>query len=92
MTSLRSVFMNSGLKLISLHNVGDGKLTWGVEYRTVPYRSGMLVPMINFLKQSQSVRMSLQGSATDLLSGETVRFNQISLEPMCPRLLWVQAH
>jgi len=92
-TNLRSVLAGGGLKLTTLRNVGDGELAWGVEYRVVPYQGCVLVPMINFLQQPQIVRLSLQGSATDLLSDEAVDLDQIRLQPMQPRLLrWVPGH
>ncbi|MBI3921382.1 MAG: hypothetical protein HY318_08205, partial [Armatimonadetes bacterium] len=91
MTSLRYVLANGGLKLVTLRNVGDGKLARGVEYRSVPYHDGMLVPMIDLSQQPQLVRISLQGSATDLLSGDAVNLDRIRLEPMQPRLVWVSA-
>jgi hypothetical protein len=91
MTSLRSVLVDGGLKLTTLRNVGDGKPAWGVEYRVVPYNGGVLASMIDFLQQKQHVRLSLQGSrpARDLLTNEAVNLDQIDLEPMQPRLLWV---
>ena len=91
---LRQVLVDGGLKLTGLQNVADGKPVWGVEYRTVPYRGGVLAPMINFLPQSQNVRLPLSRKdkselVTDLMSGEAVNLEDIRLDPQQPRLLWV---
>jgi len=91
LTSLHPVLADGGLELTAVRNADDKAFAWGVEYRTVPYREGLLVPLISFLRHPQVVRLSLEGAATDLLSNEPVSLDRIRLNPMQPRLLWLPA-
>jgi hypothetical protein len=88
-TSLRSVLTAGGVSMVRLSNATTGVTAWGIEYRVVSYRGSTLVPMINFLRTSQTVSINLEGAAVDLLSGQTVNLHQIVLEPMTPVLLQV---
>ncbi|MHB1457569.1 MAG: beta-galactosidase, partial [Armatimonadota bacterium] len=47
MANLGSALMKDGTHLTSLYDVKDSQHTWGVEYRLVPFRNGILVPMTN---------------------------------------------
>lgn len=77
------------LQFVDLRDKADNKPAWGVEFRVVPRGNAMLVPLINFNKETWTVTFpSWTGrQAVDLLSGETVDMNSIQLESMVPRLL-----
>jgi Beta-galactosidase/Carbohydrate binding domain len=77
------------LQTPDLRQAADGQPSWGIEYRIVPMGNATLVPLINFKGETQTVKLPKWSNHTalDLLSGETVKLNSISLEPMLPRLL-----
>ncbi|MES2460068.1 MAG: hypothetical protein V4671_05750, partial [Armatimonadota bacterium] len=64
---------------------------WGVEYTAVRQGNHLLIPLINFLPEVQTVRLDLPGvtEATDLISGEKIDLRQIRLPSIEPRLLKV---
>jgi hypothetical protein len=67
-----------------------GDRAWGIEFCALPYEGTHLVPMINHLKQSMTVKLQVEGAAKeaiDLLSHETVAVDKIELKPMEPLLL-----
>ena len=76
----------------SLKYVGVDQFAWGIEYRAVADGKSLLVPLINFLPETQIVHLDLPGRtvATDLLSGATVDLTQIRLRSMEPLLLRIE--
>jgi hypothetical protein len=63
---------------------------WGVEWRVVEHEGSHLVPLINLLKEPQTLELTVGHSgdeAVDLLNGERVVLKQITLKPMEPMLL-----
>jgi glycosyl hydrolase family 42 (putative beta-galactosidase) len=89
MAGLRQVL--APLQLHELADATTGKPAWGVEFRVVKQARAMLVPLINFNKATVKVKLPQRAKAraVDLLSGESVDLNSISLEPMVPRLLQI---
>jgi hypothetical protein len=79
------------LKLNDLRDTANGKPSWGVEFRIVPFSKVKLVPLINLNADAKTVQLPgwAQKEGLDLLSGETVRLNTISVKPMVPRLLQI---
>jgi hypothetical protein len=79
------------LRLNDLRDAASGKPSWGVEFRVVQFGRVKLVPLINLNADAQTVQLPgwAQQQGLDLLSGETVGLNAISLEPMAPRLLQI---
>ncbi|AHF94331.1 hypothetical protein OPIT5_12355 [Opitutaceae bacterium TAV5] len=67
-----------------------GALAWGIEYRIVRTPDGFLVPLTNLLREPQVVRLSLEGSARDLVSGKPVDPGRIELLPMTPVFLKIE--
>ncbi len=67
---------------------------WGVEYKVVESDGATLVPLINLLKQPQTVNVTTEqaDSAIDLLTGQPISLKKITLEPMTPLLLKISAH
>ncbi len=68
----------------------DQQRVWGVEYRTVADGNFLLVPVIDQLKEAQTVDVVLdhpEEQALDLLSGQIVRLKNLQLRPMEPLLL-----
>ena len=75
---------------VRLVTPADQQLAWGIEYRTVPYGTSLLVPVINHLKDAQKVDVVLghaEDEAVDLLSGQIVPLKNLELRPMEPLLL-----
>jgi len=88
MTSLDPLL--SSLDLANLYDAGTQNIAFGVEYRMVPFENGFLVPMINFLDNTQLVNLDLanwEGDVFDLLSGELIDLDAITLISLQPRLL-----
>jgi len=77
------------LQTADLRESSNGQPAWGVEFRVVPMGKVTLVPLDNFNKETRTVALPKWAGqqALDLLSGETVDLNAITLEPMLPRLL-----
>jgi len=66
-----------------------GKPVWGVNLRAVPYQGRLLVSLVNFSKEKQTISVNstrYKGLATNLLTGKAVRF-PLQLEPLDPVLL-----
>jgi hypothetical protein len=76
-----------------LRDTATGKPAWGVEFRVVRQGRATLVPLNNFNKETRTVTLPRwpKASALDLLSGESVDLKAVSLEPMTPRLLRLDA-
>ncbi|MGZ5507181.1 MAG: hypothetical protein ACXWKH_12455, partial [Limisphaerales bacterium] len=76
----------------SLRDAASGKPAWGIEFRVVRQRGYVLVPMINFNKESKTVSFASWGQrqARDLVNGEDIKLDSIILEPMAPRLVKVR--
>jgi hypothetical protein len=75
---------------LSLIDSATSEPTWGIEYKMVEHGQQFLVPMINFLKQPQTVDIVFEhaeGEAVDLLTGEIVSLKKLKLDPMIPMLL-----
>jgi hypothetical protein len=87
---LRSLLQAGKTPLTDLTNVATGRPAWGVEFRCVRRDGKLLVPMLNLLKSTQTVRLGVSGQARDLLSGNLVDLNQLALEPMRPVLLKIR--
>lgn len=87
---LHDVLTSAGLKLMDVET-SDGKHAWNVEYRTVAYEAGTLMPLMNFAANAQTIKLP-EGfaGATELLSGERVN-EQLSMEPMIPYLLFAKS-
>jgi len=79
------------LELNDLRDAATGQAAWGVEFRVVRFGKVKLVPLINFTTAARTVQLpeGKDRQALDLLSGEKVGLNAISLETMAPRLLQV---
>lgn len=77
------------LEFADLRQTSDNQPATTIEFRVVPMRRAILVPMINFKNEAQSVKLPKWSGrqAVDLLSGDAVDLNSIALEPMLPRLL-----
>ncbi len=77
------------MQLADLEDNKSGQGAWGTEFRTVRYHGQMLVPLLNLNSQAETVHFPKWAGrqALDLLSGENVSLDAISLEPMSPRLL-----
>ena len=76
----------------TLRDAATGKPAWGIEFRVVRQRGSVLVPMINFNKESKTVSFASWGQrqARDLVNGEDIKLDSIVLEPMAPRLVKVR--
>ena len=76
-----------------LRDAATGKPAWGVEFRVVRQGKATLVPLNNFNKETRVVALPRwpKASALDVLSGEKVDLQAVSVEPMVPRLLRVDA-
>jgi hypothetical protein len=88
-TDLRAFLANNGLKFTELTDIEKQKPAWGIEYRSLGYKEMTLVPMINMLNKPQTVKLSLEGKAIDLISGQPVDLTHLTLEPMVPCLLQI---
>jgi hypothetical protein len=69
---------------------GKGEASWGVEYRAIEHDGALLVPLINMLKQPQTVSVTadhIEDEAIDLLTHEIVSLKNLELQPMSPMLL-----
>ncbi len=80
------------LQFADLRETKTGQPAWAVEFRTVPFAGRILVPMVSFNGQTQTVTLPkwIGHRATDLLSGETIDLKSIALEPMLPRLVTIE--
>ena len=77
----------------NLHLDFTGKRAWGVEFRAVPYQTGYLVPMMNLLKQAQTVTLGAEGmsdEAVELITRNVISTKNLKLEPMEPVLLRIE--
>jgi hypothetical protein len=79
------------LQLNDLRDAATGQPAWGVEFRVVKYGKVTLVPLINFAREAKKVQLHgwARKGGLDLLSGENVELNAISMESMVPRLLQI---
>jgi hypothetical protein len=79
------------LQLNDLREAATGKPAWGVEFRVVQFGKVRLVPLINLNAEAKTVQLPgwVQKQGLDLLGGENVALNTISVEPMVPRLLQI---
>jgi hypothetical protein len=69
---------------------GTNQPTWGIEFRTIEHEGKFLVPLINLLKQPQTVTISIdqaEDQALDLLTDQIVSLKNLKLAPMEPKLL-----
>jgi len=92
--TLRSLLAQKGLPLVKMQDAATKQPAWHIEYRVVPDGKRLLIPLINFSTKAQTVQLKLPGGqrqARDLLSGETMNLNQITLSPIEPRLLQIGA-
>jgi hypothetical protein len=74
----------------ALIDTTTNKPAFGVEYKVVQRDHAVLVPLINFLKQPQTVNVNIdrgEDEAVDLLTGQTVTLKNLKLNPMEPMLL-----
>ena len=79
---LREAFAKGGLSTVALHDAKTGKPAWGIEYRIVPFRGRLLVPMINFLHDPLTVSLDMKGQAIDLVTDRPIELDRITLKPM----------
>ncbi|MDR3710756.1 MAG: beta-galactosidase [Capsulimonadaceae bacterium] len=72
-----------------LHDAQSGQPIFGIEYRVVSDQGKTYVSAINLMKSTVTVKSPVGrfGRVKDLLSGETVDLNAITLAPMQPRLI-----
>lgn len=77
------------MRFTELQQTAAHQPAWGIEFRVVKKDKAILIPMINFKNETQTVSFPKWSgqSATDLLSGETVDLGAITMETMLPRLL-----
>lgn len=85
---MNSTRCNRALRIEGMH----GEALWGVNVRAVPYKDGLLVSLVNFLRTPQTLQVS--GAATpvecrNVLSGKPVRF-PLTLQPLQPALLLIE--
>lgn len=77
-----------------LHDANSGNTSWGVEWRTVSYKDGHLLSMINMTTEPVYVRLVGPNddawSIADLFSNQPLSSRQIELAPMEPCLLFVK--
>jgi hypothetical protein len=67
---------------------GTSERAWGVEYRVHDEGGNSLISIVNLLPRAQTVELNwTEGSAVDLLSGQTIDLKKIALNPMSPMLL-----
>ena len=84
-----------GEALSILEDVATGQPAWHVEYQVVNEGQITLIPMINYSTKAQTVRLLPapggypKPTAVDLLTGEKVDLNRITLDSIVPRLLQV---
>jgi len=88
---LREALGGGGTQHTALMDVDGRSFAWGVEYRVVPHRGRVLIPMIDHLRKPTTVRLALPGRAKDLLTGRDVNPAAIALQPMTPLLLVISA-
>jgi len=88
--SLRGTLCDGGFEIVSLADAESGSAAWGVEYRVVPYQGKLLAGMINHLPKPVTVRLAVEGRATDLIERRSVELDNISLQPMSPILLEIE--
>jgi hypothetical protein len=88
--ALRPMLESAGLKMTAVSAEGSNDPAWGIEYRTISHEGATLVPIINLMKKSQTVKLDLRGKATDLISGQAIDLAKITLQPTEPLLLRVQ--
>ncbi|MGI8711132.1 MAG: beta-galactosidase, partial [Acidimicrobiales bacterium] len=91
--TLRTILAQGGLPSVEVREAATAQSAWHVEYRIVPDGKRLLIPLINFSTKTQMVQLKLSGGksqAIDLLSGETVDLNRITLASIEPRLLQVE--
>ena len=79
-----------GLCLLNLQDTSTGRGVWNVEFQSVPFQDGVLLSLVNFGSR-KTVAIEKGGSAMDRLNEVTVDLDAIDLEPMVPRLLFVQS-
>lgn len=79
---LRQVFAHAGLSRTELLDRATGEHAWGVDYRVVPYGDATLVSMVNLLNASVTVSLERSGKAKDLVTGEEMDLENVTLEPM----------
>jgi len=84
---LARVLKSSGLDLVRLTDVSTKQPARDIEFRVVPYRGDLLVPMIDFTHSPRTVELDLPGQAKDLISGKSVDLSRLVLESMAPVLL-----
>ncbi len=89
-TTLRDLLKTCGETPIELTDAASGKIAWNVEYRLIDHGGATLIPMIDFAKEPQTVKMPTLAGKTliDLLSGEAIDGDKpLTLAPMTPELL-----
>ena len=86
-TRLRKIFAQKGLSRVELTDPATGKHAWGVDYRVVQYGDTKLVSMVNLLNAPVTVSLGLSGRAKDLVTGEEMDLDDVTLEPMAFVLL-----
>ena len=78
---------NGPIRLDGAH----GESVWGVNLRSVPYKGKTLVNLLNFSRESRSIRIVTRPAvktAVNLLDGKQVEF-PMTLAPLEPVLLEV---
>ncbi len=91
--TLRTILAQGGLPSVEVREAATAQSAWHVEYRIVPDGKRLLIPIINFSTKAQTVRLKLpkgKTQALDLLSGETIDLNRVTLPSIEPRLLQVR--
>ncbi len=86
---LRQTLTNQGLKLVDLQEADNKTPAWGVEFRTVEYQGRLLAPITNLLAKPVTVKLAIQGRAVDLITGQEVDLNRLTLKPMEPLLVQI---
>ena len=83
------ILRKAGIETHPLESAADRTAVTGVEYRTVDYDGGTLVPLINLTGAILKVRLpdTVEGKAQDLLTGRQMDRDAIELRPMVPLLL-----
>lgn len=84
--AVKRVLKSGGLKMTDLQDE-QGRDVWGVEYRSVPYREGILVSLVNFNHNERTVKLNVRGEAVELLSRRPIDLGRINLASMEPMLL-----
>jgi hypothetical protein len=87
---IQSCLKMNGVKFVALDDIKTHKPAWGVEFRCMPEKGRLLIPMINLESKPKIVRINLTGKAVDLISGNLINLQEIRLAPMEPILIEIR--